>query len=333
MIGRVLLTLKTEWSDGTTALLFEPVELLERLAALTPRPRINLVLHPGVLASHSRWRARAVAYGAGHLCPPRPRRGGRVRHGRVARPAERAVVRRRAGGERRGASRPRPHDRGRPRRASVIYAGGESRPGHHRERGAAPTSGGTKVVVAGADAARVRGGRVGLYSVWRPHARGGYHRGPRRHPEDSHPPRAPDRGVGAPAAAVRPVRLELSPSTSARADARGVSARRCLATDHRPVGFPTAAPAHGRDHCGHPGRPIVRCVVTEQAKTLRTSEMGVSVSLRGKGPSSRLSAGFGLEIACAALKHGDAVVAAARKPGEGYRRCVGSRVADRRRTI
>jgi hypothetical protein len=105
MIGRVLLTLKTEWSDGTTALLFEPVELLERLAALTPRPRINLVLHPGVLASHSRWRARAVAYGAGHLCPPRPRRGGRVRHRRVARPAERAVVRRRAGGERRGASR------------------------------------------------------------------------------------------------------------------------------------------------------------------------------------------------------------------------------------
>jgi hypothetical protein len=63
MIGRVLLTLKTEWSDGTTALLFEPVELLERLAALTPRPRINLVLHHGVLAPHSRWRARAVAYG------------------------------------------------------------------------------------------------------------------------------------------------------------------------------------------------------------------------------------------------------------------------------
>jgi len=35
------------------------------------------------------------------------------------------------------------------------------------------------------------------------------------------PPRAPDRGVSAPAAAVRPVRLELSPSTGARADARG----------------------------------------------------------------------------------------------------------------
>ena len=49
--------------DGTTHLVFEPIELLERLAALTPRPRINLVLHHGVLASHSRWRARAVVYG------------------------------------------------------------------------------------------------------------------------------------------------------------------------------------------------------------------------------------------------------------------------------
>jgi hypothetical protein len=34
----VLLTLKTEWSGGTTGLLFESVELLKRLAALTLRP-------------------------------------------------------------------------------------------------------------------------------------------------------------------------------------------------------------------------------------------------------------------------------------------------------
>ena len=54
----MLLRLKAGWSDGTTGLLFEPVELLERLAALTPRPRINLVVHHGVLALHSRWRAR-----------------------------------------------------------------------------------------------------------------------------------------------------------------------------------------------------------------------------------------------------------------------------------
>jgi hypothetical protein len=61
--GRVLLRLKAEWHDGTTHLVFEPLELLERLAALTPRPRINLVLYHGALAPHSRWRARAVAYG------------------------------------------------------------------------------------------------------------------------------------------------------------------------------------------------------------------------------------------------------------------------------
>ena len=45
---------------------------VERLAALTPRPRINLVLHHGVLASHSRWRARAVAYGRDTLDPVGP---------------------------------------------------------------------------------------------------------------------------------------------------------------------------------------------------------------------------------------------------------------------
>ena len=62
--GLVLVTLKTEWHDGTTHLLFTPVELLEKLAALTPRPRINLVLYHGILAPHARARARAVAHGA-----------------------------------------------------------------------------------------------------------------------------------------------------------------------------------------------------------------------------------------------------------------------------
>ena len=59
--GRIVLTLKTAWADGTRALVFEPLELLEKLAALTPRPRINLVLYHGVLAPHAGWRARVVA--------------------------------------------------------------------------------------------------------------------------------------------------------------------------------------------------------------------------------------------------------------------------------
>ena len=61
--GRVRVQLKRAWSDGTTHLLFEPVEFLEKLAALTPRPAINLVLYHGVLAPHARWRPAVVAYG------------------------------------------------------------------------------------------------------------------------------------------------------------------------------------------------------------------------------------------------------------------------------
>jgi hypothetical protein len=39
--------LKRARSDGTTYLLFEPLEFLEKLAALTRRPEINLLLHHG----------------------------------------------------------------------------------------------------------------------------------------------------------------------------------------------------------------------------------------------------------------------------------------------
>jgi hypothetical protein len=60
--GRVRLELKRLWNDGTTYLLFEPVEFLEKLAALTPRPEINLVLYHGVLARGARWRPDVVAY-------------------------------------------------------------------------------------------------------------------------------------------------------------------------------------------------------------------------------------------------------------------------------
>jgi hypothetical protein len=42
--GRVLLALKTAWADGTRHLLFEPLELLEKLAALTPRPNQSRAL-------------------------------------------------------------------------------------------------------------------------------------------------------------------------------------------------------------------------------------------------------------------------------------------------
>jgi hypothetical protein len=61
--GRVALELKTAWHDGTRELVFEPLEFLERLAAMTPRPETNLLLCHGALALRARWRERVVAYG------------------------------------------------------------------------------------------------------------------------------------------------------------------------------------------------------------------------------------------------------------------------------
>jgi hypothetical protein len=42
--GKVLLRLRRPWRDGTHAIRFEPSELLEKLAVVIPRPRINLLI-------------------------------------------------------------------------------------------------------------------------------------------------------------------------------------------------------------------------------------------------------------------------------------------------
>ena len=60
--SQVQLELKHPWSDGTTHLLFDPVELLARLAVITPRPRINLILYHGVLAPRAAWRSQVVEH-------------------------------------------------------------------------------------------------------------------------------------------------------------------------------------------------------------------------------------------------------------------------------
>jgi len=61
--GRIALELKRAWHDGTRELVFEPLEFLERLAAMTPRPETNLLICHGVVAPRARWRARVVVYG------------------------------------------------------------------------------------------------------------------------------------------------------------------------------------------------------------------------------------------------------------------------------
>ena len=52
--GQVRLELRRPCADGTTQPLFDPVELLERLAALTPRPRVFLILYHGVACAPCR---------------------------------------------------------------------------------------------------------------------------------------------------------------------------------------------------------------------------------------------------------------------------------------
>ncbi len=39
---KVVYTLKTPYRDGTTQVAFEPVDFIARLAALVPKPRVNL---------------------------------------------------------------------------------------------------------------------------------------------------------------------------------------------------------------------------------------------------------------------------------------------------
>jgi hypothetical protein len=54
--GKVIYTLKTPYRDGTTQVAFDPVDFISRLAALVPKPRVNLTRYHGVLAPNHRWR-------------------------------------------------------------------------------------------------------------------------------------------------------------------------------------------------------------------------------------------------------------------------------------
>ncbi len=60
--GRIALQLKSPWFDGTTHVVYEPLDFIAKLAALVPRPHKNLVVYHGVISPHARWRKRVVAY-------------------------------------------------------------------------------------------------------------------------------------------------------------------------------------------------------------------------------------------------------------------------------
>ena len=122
--SRVLLRLRRPWGDGTRAIRFEPGELLEKLAAMVSRPRVNLLISHGAFAARGCWRvARATATrterssaraAAGRLRPSPPRRLGRVakpdlRPRRAGVPGLRRAPA--PGGDHRRAARDRPHPR------------------------------------------------------------------------------------------------------------------------------------------------------------------------------------------------------------------------------
>jgi len=70
--GQVRYTLKTPYRDGTTHIVLEPLDLMARLAALVPKPRMHLTRYHGVFAPHSQHRAAVTPAqrGRGAATPP-----------------------------------------------------------------------------------------------------------------------------------------------------------------------------------------------------------------------------------------------------------------------
>ncbi len=58
--GRLLYRLKRRWRDGTTHVIYEPLELIERLAALVHPPRFNITRFYGIFAPAASLRPRVI---------------------------------------------------------------------------------------------------------------------------------------------------------------------------------------------------------------------------------------------------------------------------------
>lgn len=63
----LILTLKSPWRDGTEKILLPPFALIERLVALVPYPRKNLIRYHGFLGPNARIRAEILAHSAPSL--------------------------------------------------------------------------------------------------------------------------------------------------------------------------------------------------------------------------------------------------------------------------
>jgi hypothetical protein len=63
--GNIRYQLKTPYQDGTTHVIFEPLDFIARHAALVPKPRVNLTRFQGVFAPNSQHRALVTPAGRG----------------------------------------------------------------------------------------------------------------------------------------------------------------------------------------------------------------------------------------------------------------------------
>jgi hypothetical protein len=57
--------LKTPYRDGTTHIIFEPLDFIAKLAALVPKPRVNLTRFHGVFTPNSKHHVQVMPAGNG----------------------------------------------------------------------------------------------------------------------------------------------------------------------------------------------------------------------------------------------------------------------------
>ena len=67
--GLITYRLKKKYRDGTEQLLFSPLELMEKLAALVPKPRAHITRYHGAFAPHSKARSKIVKGKVGKETP------------------------------------------------------------------------------------------------------------------------------------------------------------------------------------------------------------------------------------------------------------------------
>tara|TARA_B110001450_G_scaffold163463_1_gene152392 strand:+ start:276 stop:1241 length:966 start_codon:yes stop_codon:yes gene_type:complete len=70
--GQVRYALKTPYRNGTNHVVFEPLDFIAKLAALVPKPRVNLTRFHGVFAPNSKHRGQITPAKRGKKLDPKP---------------------------------------------------------------------------------------------------------------------------------------------------------------------------------------------------------------------------------------------------------------------